>query len=164
MGCNAGPAGRLFLPKRLPIHNPIHPTEDHHETIAFSSDYFCSCFCCVYLSGVEGPPSPAFRIPPEPEQPDPTLEARTFVLAFLFCGMCRKGPPAGTRTLLVAAFGMETQEVRVTVVANERTSLKVRLVDDGATCRNPPLPSLPLTDPDTMGTISIFSRQDMTGY
>lgn len=88
IGCDAGPAGRLFLPKRLPIHNPIHPTEDHHETIAFSSDYFCSCFCCVYLSGVEGPPSPAFRNPPEPEQPDPTLEARTFVLAFLFFAAC----------------------------------------------------------------------------
>lgn len=78
--------------------------------------------------------------------------------------MCRKEPPAGTRTLLVAAFGMETQEVRVTVVANERTWLKVRLVDDGSTGWSRPLPSLPLTDPDTTGTISILSRQDITGY
>lgn len=71
---------------------------------------------------------------------------------------------AGTRTLIVAAFGMETQEVRVTVVANERTWLEVRLVDDGMTCRSQPLPSLPPIDPDTTGTISILSRQDMTGY
>lgn len=75
-----------------------------------------------------------------------------------------KGVPAGTRTLIVAAFGMETQEVRVTVIANERTSLEVRLVDDGMTCRSQPLPSLPPIDPDTTGTISILSRQDMTGY
>lgn len=75
-----------------------------------------------------------------------------------------KEVPAGTRTLLVAAFGMETQEVRVTVIANERTSLKVRLVDDGATCWSQPIPSLPLIDPDTTGTISILSRQDITGY